>query len=300
MQVCVEVIANISILVQKRSRLIVNHELFTHSRTFCSQIVSTSQVGNRDTLAAVFSPNPIAVGQVYADSTTRIEVASKHGSTDDLRTHALARLLLETLINWRVLFEPPSIVAQSFGSQCCFVVDDVHIALPACLQSKRVSIDFGEAISEIHFALRLVHPKDGIFVEGLQVSCPIELHQLVYDSLLLVVLGISTSLAQYLANAVDCFAIKASTLPDILVERAILFAFQTTVQTQHRRPVRIDLALHVCIERFRFSLTDAFCIVVARRSEQQVLAISLIDALRHYIRVEDEVQYCLLSVVRCP
>ena len=195
MQVCVEVIANISILVQKRPRLIVNHELFTHPRTFCSLIVSTSQVGNRDTLAAVFSPNPIAIRQVYSDSTTGIEVASKHGSTDDLRTHTLARLLLEALINWRVLFEPPSIVAQSFGSQCCFVVDDVHIALPACFESKRVAIDFGEAIGEIHFALRLVHPKDGIFVEGLQVSCPIELHQLVYDSLLLVVLGISTSLA---------------------------------------------------------------------------------------------------------
>ena len=159
------------------------------------------------------------------------------------------------------------------------MVDNVNIALPTCFKSERVTIYFGKSIRKIDLTFRFVYPKNGILVEGFEVACFVERHKLVDNGPLFVVFRILPSLAEHLANTINCIAVKPSTTPDILVERAIGIAFQTAVQANHRWSLWVSLLFEFGIKAFRFGLGNAFFVVITRGGQQQILTISLVDAL---------------------
>ena len=242
--------------------------------------------------------HPVAVGKVDADGAAGVEVAAQDGCVDDLGRHAAAQRLLEAGIHRRMVLKPLRVPAQGLCSSGGLVVGIVDVAFPARFQSQRVAIHLGEAIGEIHFALGLLHPQDGVGVEDGQVARLVELDELAYDALLPLVFGIGDGLRQHLHYLPYGCSVHAIGPPHVLVQASVGSPFQPAVHTIHDGMLLVALCLLACVELLGFGLCDAGCIVVACRGEQQVFTCCLVDPLGHDRGVEDDGEKLLFQCLQ--
>ena len=108
--------------------------------------------------------------------------------------------------------------------------------------------------------------------------------------MLLFAFGVRSGCEEFVGDAVDGFAVETAAAPYVLVERAVGSLFEPAVQANHGWSVGIGFLLELCVESLGLGLRDAFRIVVAGGSEQEVLTVGLIDALGHDVGIEDDVR----------
>jgi len=183
-----------------------------------------------------------------------------------------------------MVFEPLGIGANQFGTLGCFQILEVDNRFPAGLHTQRVTIAFGKAIHEIHSGIQVLHPKDGILIECLQVTVLIELNHLFDNCLLRIVFGYSLGLFQPIDNLVDSLSIQAARLPYLFLYLSV-FLHQTAIHTEHHRHGIVRI-LHLAIEFFGFLLSHAI-VIIGCRCQYKVLTIGLVDTLGHELRIEN-------------
>ena len=166
-------------------------------------------------------------------------------------------------------------------------VDEIDVGLPRSLVAERVAVGLDEAIDEIDVRNRVAHPADVVAVELLQVAALIIGDQ-GGDVLLLRALGYRLGLLEPVDHTLDSRRVHAADAPRTLAERprgGILH--QLRVQTVgDRLGIVAGSGGHPGIEGLGLGLVHPR-VVVARRGEQQVLAVRLVEPRRIERRVED-------------
>ena len=76
MEVGMQIVADISIGLDEMERFGINHKLLLEPTAFRCLIVSVGDITDSDTLRAVLSTNPVCIGQVDANGSRRILVAT--------------------------------------------------------------------------------------------------------------------------------------------------------------------------------------------------------------------------------
>ena len=228
--------------------------------------------------------NPVGIRQIDTDGRSRIFLTTEHCRTDYVGSNALHLRLAETGIHRRMVLKPLRILTDGLRALGSLQVLVFHDSLPGTLQSQRVAIYLYESVDEIHHALVLLHPGDAISVEILQITRAIELHEQVNNVLLSLVLGIFLCLEQPGYDFPDGLTIKTIFLPNQFHHLSIALG-ELGIESVRRRGGIVGI-LHLGIESLHF-LLGHILIEVAGRSLHQVLAIRLVHALRHHLRVED-------------
>ena len=123
-----------------------------------------------DGLRAVGRTYPISIRQIDTDGCSGIRVTGKHSYRDDRSGYTSGILLLEAGIDGSMRFEPRSLTADLRRALARLLITDMHERLPHPLHPEGVSIDFGEAIDEVHNRLRIADPMDRIAVVLLQLT----------------------------------------------------------------------------------------------------------------------------------
>ena len=193
-----------------------------------SLVVGIGNVADGHRLGAMLATYPVGIRQVDADGRGRIEVASQDGGGDNLGRNAFHFFFLELLVHGRMVFEPLSIGTDSFRTTSSLKVLEVDKRLPAGLHTQRIAIAFGKAVHEIHARIQILHPQDGIIVEGLQVASFVILHQFGNDGFLFGCLGYAFGFLQPVDNLLECLTVKSTHLPYLFLNTAV-FLHQTTV-----------------------------------------------------------------------
>ena len=187
-----------------------------------------------------------------------------------------------------MVLEPLCVGRQLGGALCGSLVLEVGKAFPAGFHAQRVAIGLCEAIGEIHVALGLLHPEDGVGVEGSQVAGAIVFNQFLDDCHLLVVLGYGLGLLQPVDDAVDGLAVESSAPPHLFAQLSVLLD-KAAVHAEHDWMCRVWVRLfHAEIEILGLGLCDVWTIVVGGAGLHEVLPVGLVGALGHDGRVEDD------------
>ena len=183
-----------------------------------------------------------------------------------------------------MVFEPLRIATDNLRTTGSFQIFEIHQRLPTCLHPQRVSVAFGKSVYEVDAGIQDFHPKDGIIVKGLQVSCFIELYQFGYNRFLFRILGNAFRFLQPIYYLFDGLTVQAPHFPHFLLNLAVLF-HQAAVQPVRNRCF-IFRIFHRVVKSLGFLLRHSV-IIITCRSQHQILTGSLVHTLRHYLRVED-------------
>ena len=237
----------------------------------------------------MLAAHPVRVRQVDADGCGGVEVTGQDGCRDDLGRHALDLFLLELRCHGRVVFKPLRVFRQLGGALGGGQVLEVDDGLPRSLHAQRVAVAFGEVAGEVHEALRVAQPVDGIFVEGAQVARAVHLYQQVDDLLLGLGVGVGACLEQVVDDVFECRRIHAAHAPHPFGELSELVALQARVHAHHHG-ARVGRSLALGVEGLGLGLRDARCVVVAGRGQQEVFAVLLVHAHGHDGGVEHDGQ----------
>ena len=169
--------------------------------------------------------HPVAVGQIDANSGRRIEVAGNDDTLYDLCADAAADGLAEADIDGTVVFEPLCMVGKYAGAAGSCLVAEIDDAFPTGLVAKRVTIGFDETIDEVHLALRIFEPCNGIFVEGNERTSPVEFDEETNDALLSGMFGIGQGIFKMTDNPADGSTVESVGTGDIFAERTVFGTF---------------------------------------------------------------------------
>ena len=137
---------------------------------------------------------------------------------------------------------------------------------------------------------------NAIVVESAQVACAIILNESVDDRLLLGCAGKGTRLFQVEHHALDGSTVETTYTPYAFTQVAKLIAYQAAVHSHHHG-ARVAGGLAFGVKLLSFLLCDSGSVVVAGRSEQQVVAIFLVDTHGHHRRVEDDGEHLVAKCV---
>ena len=280
-QVGMQVVQLVRIEVDLLQHLGIGDELLSEPVAHGRQVVGLGEVAYGNALASVDGTHPVAIGQVDAYGRTGIEVATQNGSLHHTRGDTLALLLLEARVHRAVVLEPLCILAEYLRAASSLAVQYVHITLPRSLQAQRVAIYLGEAVDEVHRALHLGNPLDGVLVEGVQRTGAVELEQKRDNLPLPVRLGKLHGLLQMRADALYLSPVEPSGGIYVLVQIALGILFQTAVHAVHDGLVgQGSGSLLLGIELLCLVLCDTLAVVVACRGKQEVVA-ALAHTLGH-------------------
>ena len=174
-----------------------------------------------DGLRAVGRTYPVCVRQVDTDGRSGIRVAGKHSYRDDRSGYTTGILLLEAGIDGSMRFEPRSLTTDLFRALARLLVTDMHERFPHPLHPEGVSIDFGEAIDEVHDRLRIADPMDRIAVVLLQIALLVVFDERKNSLALGFALSISHSGLEVGDDLAQGLAVESVLLIDLFVELAV-------------------------------------------------------------------------------
>ena len=185
-----------------------------------------------------------------------------------------------------MVFKPLCVGRQLFGAFGRCQVLEIDQTFPRSLHAERIAIAFGETIHEVNQAFGVFEPKDAVVVEGAEVAGAVILDEFADDGLLLLAVGKGQGGFEMLHDAFEGGGVESADAVDAFIEKTELVAHEARVEPHHHRP-RVGGGLALGVELFGFGLRDAGCIVVAGTGEHKVVAVFLIDAHRHHLRVEN-------------
>ena len=119
----------------------------------------------------------------------------------------------------------------------------------------------------------------------MEVAGAIEFHQLVDDRLLFGILGKRSCFGEAIDDVRDGLSIESVGFPHPLLYFSV-FLNQSAVESEHDR-MGVGGVLHVGVELLRLLLVDTV-VVVAGRSENQVLSLSKVNPFLHEVGVEND------------
>ena len=192
-----------------------------HPAVTSCQAIGFVDIVDSDGLRAVGSAYPVSIRQVDADGRSGIRVAGKHSYRDDRSGYTTGILLLEAGINGSMRFEPRSLTADLRRTLARLLVTDMHERFPHPLHPEGVSIDFGEAIDEVHDRLRIADPMDRIAVVLLQLALLVVFDERKNGLALGFALSISHSGLEVGDDLAQGLAVESVLLIDLFVELAV-------------------------------------------------------------------------------
>ena len=192
-----------------------------HPAVTSCQAISFMDIVDGDGLRAVGRTYPISVRQVDTDGRSGIRVTGKHSYRDDRSGYTAGILLLEAGIDGSMRFEPCSLTADLCRALARLLITDMHERFPHPLHPERVSIDFGEAIDEVHDRLRIADPMDRIAVVLLQLAPLVVFDERKNGLALGFALSISHSSLEVGDDLAQGLAVESILLVDLFVELAV-------------------------------------------------------------------------------
>ena len=192
-----------------------------HPAVASCQAIGFVDIVDGDGLRAVGRTYPVSVRQVDTDGRSGIRVAGEHSYRDDRSGYATGILLLEAGINGSMRFEPRSLTADLHRTLARLLVTDMHERFPHPLHPEGVSIDFGEAIDEVHNRLRIADPVDRIAVVLFQIALLVVFDERKNGLALGFALSISRSGLKVGDNLAQGLAVESVLLVDLFVELAV-------------------------------------------------------------------------------
>ena len=192
-----------------------------HPAVTSCQAIGFMDIVDGDGLRAVGRTYPVSVRQVDTDGRSGIRVAGEHSYRDDRSGYATGILLLEAGINGSMRFEPRSLTADLRRTLARLLITDMHERLPHPLHPEGVSIDFGEAIDEVHNRLRIADPVDRIAVVLFQIALLVVFDERKNGLALGFALSISRSGLKVGDNLAQGLAVESVLLVDLFVELAV-------------------------------------------------------------------------------
>ena len=215
--------------------------------------------------------NPIGVGEVDTDGGCGIGVTCEGCGGNHLGRHTLNLCLAESGVDGGIVLKPLRIVADDFGAEGCFVVFEVHDALPSTLAAEGVAIVLGETIYVVDVALGIFGPSDVELVEEAEVACLVVLNQR-EQGRLLGLLCHSGRLLQPIDDLLDGCGVHTTEFVGLFVNLATLldeFAVQTIGDW-----ARVVLLGHLGIEPLGLGLAHTL-VVVHRGGLQNIHSVGL-------------------------
>ena len=209
------------VLLKQGSGSRIGDEGSIHSAVTSCQAIGFVDIVDGDGLRAVGRTYPVGVRQVDTDRRSGIRVAGKHSYRDDRSGYTAGILLLEAGINGSMRFEPRSLTADLRRALARLLITDMHERLPHPLHPEGVSIDFGEAIDEVHDRLRIADPMDRIAVVLLQLTLLVVFDERKNSLALGFALSISHSGLKVGDNLAQGLAVEPVLLVDLFVELAV-------------------------------------------------------------------------------
>ena len=192
-----------------------------HPAVTSCQAIGFVDIVDGDGLRAVDRTYPVSVRQVDTDGRSRIRIAGEHSYRDDRSGYTAGILLLEAGINGSMRFEPRSLTADLRRALARLLITDMHERLPHPLHPEGVSIDFGEAIDEVHDRLRIADPMDRISVVLLQLALLVVFDERKDRLALGFALSISHSGLEVGDDLAQGLAVESVLLIDLFVELAV-------------------------------------------------------------------------------
>ena len=174
-----------------------------------------------DGLRAVGRTYPVGVRQVDTDGRSRIRIAGKHSYRDDRSGYTTRILLFEAGINGSMRFEPRCLTADLRRALARLLITDMHERFPHPLHPEGVSIDFGEAIDEVHDRLRIADPVDRIAVVLFQIALLVVFDERKNGLALGFALSISHSGLEVGDDLAQGLTVEPILLVDLFVELAV-------------------------------------------------------------------------------
>ena len=129
-QVCMEVVATVSVFTNHCHNILVNSKLIKEAVTLASLVIGVGYIAYGDALRSILSTNPICIRQVDAYGCRRIFITSEHSRTDYVGCHALNRLLAEAWINRRMILKPLCVLANGLSAMTSLQILVFHDSLP--------------------------------------------------------------------------------------------------------------------------------------------------------------------------
>ena len=192
-----------------------------HPAVTSCQAIGFVDIVDGDGLRAVGRTYPVSVRQVDTDWRSGIRVTGKHSYRDDCSGYTAGILLLEAGIDGSMRFEPRCLTADLRRALARLLVTDMHERFPHPLHPEGVSIDFGEAIDEVHDRLRIADPMDRIAVVLLQLALLVVLDERKNSLALGFALSISHSGLEVGDDLAQGLAVESVLLVDLFVELAV-------------------------------------------------------------------------------
>ena len=134
-QVGMKVITCVAIGKNHRAGGIVDDKLFHKAASTRCFRIGFSDVFDGDTLRSMLSTNPVGIRKIDADGCRRILIASQHSRTDDVGRNTFHFLLLESVINRRMILKPLRPLTDGLCALCAFFVAILHKSLPRAFQA---------------------------------------------------------------------------------------------------------------------------------------------------------------------
>ena len=114
-----KVVADVAVTRHYVKRIFVNNELFFKAITLRSLVICVGDVADCYAFRPMLRPNPIGVGQVNADSGSRLFVSTEHCRTHNVGSNATHFGLFKSRVDGRMVFKPLRIVADKACSARC-------------------------------------------------------------------------------------------------------------------------------------------------------------------------------------
>ena len=135
MQISMQVIAHITIFINKVQRRLINHELLFKTIAMSCLIIGISNVRDGDALRTMLCTNPVSIGQIDTNSCRGIFVATQHSRTNSIGCNAFDMRLAETRIYGRMVFKPLGILTDGLCTLCSLQVLILNDSLPRAFQT---------------------------------------------------------------------------------------------------------------------------------------------------------------------
>ena len=209
------------VLLKQGTSSRIGDEGSIHPAVTSCQAIGFVDIVDGDGLRAVGRTYPVSVRQVDTDGRSGIRVTGKHSYRDDRSGYTSGILLLEAGINGSMCFEPRSLTADLRRTLARLLVTDMHERFPHPLHPEGVSIDFGEAIDEVHDRLRIADPMDRIAVVLLQLTLLVVFDERKNGLALGFALSISHSGLEVGDDLAQGLAVESVLLIDLFVELAV-------------------------------------------------------------------------------
>ena len=192
-----------------------------HPAVTSCQAIGFVDIVDGDGLRAVGRTYPVSVRQVDTDWRSGIRVTGKHSYRDDCSRYTAGILLLEAGIDGSMRFEPRCLTADLRRALARLLITDMHERFPHPLHPEGVSIDFGEAIDEVHDRLRIADPVDRIAVVLFQIALLVVFDERKNGLALGFALSISHSGLEVGDDLAQGLAVESVLLVDLFVELAV-------------------------------------------------------------------------------